>query len=55
MQFLLPKFLRDLEHVRRDARRAHEPRDPLLPSIALRAPISKGPVSRLVQAKHAII
>ena len=55
VQLLLPELFRDLQHVCRDARGAHESRDAVLSAIRLRAPFPEGPVPGLVQAQDSVV
>ena len=55
VKFFLTELLRDLHHVRRDTCSAHEPRDALLPAVALRAPFPDNAEPRLEQAHQPII
>ena len=56
LHFLLPKFLRNLEHVRRDARRAHEPRYvPLRRAAQPRTAVPDHLRPRLVEIQQGVI
>ena len=56
LHFLLPKFLRNLEHVRRDARRAHEPRNVSRRRAAeLRTPVPHNFRPRSIEAQQRVV